>query len=95
MLYHYRVTYNPMFSHSNLEGDGQKFIAGRVLAENPLGACEKLFEMFNTGKQPEGYRSMSVGDFVALRLAGQDTWFYYVCANQGWQAVHESEMITR
>lgn len=90
-MFGYRVTYNPLFSHDNLYEDGRKWIAGRVQAENHTAACEKLFEMFNSGLQPEGYRSMSVGDFVTLTEDESQT--TYVCANTGWQAIPESEMV--
>jgi len=89
-------------------GRRNRWVSGRITAASPLAALELLFERFNHGAkpglQPEGFRSMSVGDFVQLAVNKYDsvseevghyvednvTW---VCCGSGWQVVPASEMV--
>jgi|TARA_R110000822_G_scaffold8114_2_gene32320 hypothetical protein len=57
--------------------------------EEDLDICERIFHEWNHGSQSEsptflasGQRSMSVGDFVTIRRAGEIT--IYQCDTFGW-----------
>lgn len=89
-MFNYIWTLNSMFAHDMFP---VTYVKGRVQATTPLDACEKLFELMNTGHQPEEYRSMSVGDFITLTDLNTLTAVTWVCCNQGWQVVPVKEMV--
>lgn len=78
-------------------GKRGRWVSGRVVGLFWEDALEALFTKFNHGEQPEGYRSMSVGDFITLTLPDREDYpgetRTYVCCNSGWQIVPSPEMV--
>lgn len=80
LTYEYKWILQPMFETRN-----RRFVSGRVKAVNRAQALERLFELMNTGNQPDGFRSMSVGDTVTLTNDGIPlTW---LCESRGWTCI--------